>query len=88
MPPSNESPNGMTTASVQANNPFQGWLNRIVAGAGITSALGDFCYETTTVILSVFLVLFGLPPAVFVFVMWPSELFQRVTKAALQAAKI
>ena len=31
------------------------WLNRTVAGAGITSALGDFCYETTTVILPGFL---------------------------------
>lgn len=24
-------------------------LNRTVIGAGVTSALGDFCYETTTV---------------------------------------
>lgn len=24
-----------------------GWLNRTVLGAGVTSALGDFCYETT-----------------------------------------
>lgn len=28
---------------------FKGWMNRTVAGAGITSALGDFCYETITV---------------------------------------
>ena len=27
------------------------WLNATVVGAGVTSALGDFCYETTTVIL-------------------------------------
>ncbi len=42
----------------------QGWLNRTVAGAGVTSALGDFCYETTTVILPGFLAVLGLPAAV------------------------
>ncbi|WP_454872109.1 MFS transporter [Paraburkholderia xenovorans] len=41
----------------------QGWLNRTVAGAGITSALGDFCYETTTVILPGFLAALGIPAA-------------------------
>ncbi|WP_223264606.1 MFS transporter, partial [Sulfuriferula plumbiphila] len=40
-----------------------GWLNRTVAGAGITSALGDFCYETTTVILPGFLAVLGIPAA-------------------------
>jgi Arabinose efflux permease len=40
-----------------------GWLNRTVAGAGITSALGDFCYETTTVILPGFLAALGIPAA-------------------------
>ena len=40
-----------------------GWLNRTVAGAGITSALGDFCYETTTVILPGFLAVLGVPAA-------------------------
>jgi len=39
------------------------WLNRTVAGAGITSALGDFCYETTTVILPGFLAVLGIPAA-------------------------
>lgn len=42
----------------------QRWLNRTVAGAGITSALGDFCYETTTVILPGFLAVLGAPAAV------------------------
>ena len=42
------------------------WLNRTVVGAGITSALGDFCYETTTVILPGFLAVLGLPAAVLV----------------------
>jgi MFS family permease len=40
------------------------WLNRTVAGAGVTSALGDFCYETTTVILPGFLAVLGIPAAV------------------------
>lgn len=41
----------------------KGWLNRTVAGAGVTSALGDFCYETTTVILPGFLAVLGIPAA-------------------------
>jgi len=44
--------------------PPKGWLNRTVAGVGITSALGDFCYETTTVILPGFLAVLGIPAAV------------------------
>lgn len=43
--------------------PVQEWLNRTVVGAGITSALGDFCYETTTVILPGFLSVLGIPAA-------------------------
>ncbi|MGP8432785.1 MFS transporter [Paraburkholderia fungorum] len=47
-----------------APGPSQsGWLNRTVAGAGVTSALGDFCYETTTVILPGFLAVLGIPAA-------------------------
>lgn len=42
----------------------QDWLNRTVAGAGITSALGDLCYETTTVILPGFLAVLGIPAAI------------------------
>lgn len=42
---------------------LRGWLNRTVAGAGLTSALGDFCYETTTVILPGFLAVLGVPAA-------------------------
>jgi len=40
-----------------------GWFNRTVVGAGVTSALGDFCYETTTVILPGFLAVLGIPAA-------------------------
>lgn len=40
------------------------WLNRTVVGAGATSALGDFCYETTTVILPGLLAVLGIPAAV------------------------
>jgi MFS family permease len=50
------------TESIESDKPM-GWLNRTVAGAGITSALGDFCYETTTVILPGFLAVLGLPAA-------------------------
>lgn len=44
--------------------PKARWFNRTVAGAGVTSALGDFCYETTTVILPGFLAVLGIPAAV------------------------
>lgn len=46
-----------------SNSRGPSWLNRTVAGAGITSALGDFCYETTTVILPGFLAVLGVPAA-------------------------
>jgi MFS family permease len=49
--------------SKQKSNP-KSWLNRTVGGAGLTSALGDFCYETTTVILPGFLAVLGIPAAV------------------------
>lgn len=41
----------------------QSWFNRTVIGVGVTSALGDFCYETTTVILPGFLAVLGVPAA-------------------------
>lgn len=43
--------------------PANSWLNRTVSGAGLTSALGDLCYETTTVILPGFLAVLGIPAA-------------------------
>lgn len=52
------------TAQETARLPPGGWFNRTVAGAGITSALGDFAYETTTVILPGFLAVLGIPAAV------------------------
>lgn len=52
----------MEAAQAQAEQP-KGWFNRTIAGAGITSALGDFCYETTTVILPGFLAVLGVPAA-------------------------
>ena len=39
------------------------WLNRTVLGAGCISALGDFCYETTTVVLPGFLAVLGIAAA-------------------------
>ncbi|RMK68535.1 MFS transporter [Pseudomonas aeruginosa] len=50
-------------AALETPVAAQGWLNRTVAGAGLTSALGDFCYETTTVILPGFLAVLGVPAA-------------------------
>ncbi|WP_285647821.1 MFS transporter [Pseudomonas sp. NBRC 100443] len=47
----------------QSSTSRSTWLNRTVAGAGLTSALGDFCYETTTVILPGFLAVLGVPAA-------------------------
>ena len=44
------------------------WLNRTVIGAGLTSALGDFCYETTTVLLPGFLAVLGIPAAALGFI--------------------
>lgn len=40
------------------------WWNRTVIGAGVTSALCDFCYKTTTVIPPGFLTVLGIPTAV------------------------
>jgi MFS family permease len=53
----------MEANSVKHETNNQRWLNRTVAGAGLTSALGDFCYETTTVILPGFLSVLGVPAA-------------------------
>ncbi|KZB53136.1 MFS transporter permease, partial [Salmonella enterica subsp. enterica serovar Schwarzengrund] len=53
-----------TTMTTSTDDPPKRWLNRTVAGAGITSSLGDFCYETTTVILPGFLAVLGIPAAV------------------------
>ncbi|MGE4013994.1 MAG: MFS transporter, partial [Alphaproteobacteria bacterium] len=51
-------------SSVEEPPKPKSWLNRTVVGAGLTSALGDFCYETTTVILPGFLAVLGIPAAV------------------------
>ena len=48
--------------SLETEKP-KGWFNRTVVGVGVTSALGDFCYETTTVILPGFLAVLGIPAA-------------------------
>jgi len=59
----NESAVSQPADSIEQEKPKH-WLNRTVVGAGITSALGDFCYETTTVILPGFLAVLGIPAAV------------------------
>jgi MFS family permease len=50
-------------SSAEGGAEPQHWFNRTVIGAGLTSALGDFCYETTTVILPGFLAVLGVPAA-------------------------
>jgi MFS family permease len=54
----------MTDHTISTDTEPKRWFNRTVAGAGLTSALGDFCYETTTVILPGFLAVLGVPAAV------------------------
>jgi MFS family permease len=56
---------GQTVASVAGTAAAapRRWANRTVVGAGITSALGDFAYETTNVILPGFLAVLGIPAA-------------------------
>jgi MFS family permease len=56
------------------------WLNRTVVGAGLTSALGDFCYETTTVILPGFLAVLGIPPAALGFIEGIADAVSSFTK--------
>lgn len=64
-------PNAFSTLTMKIAEPKakqitaaeSGWLNSTVAGTGLTSALGDFCYETTTVILPGFLAVLGVPAA-------------------------
>ena len=51
------------TQSAVEMRPKSRWLNRTVLGAGITSALGDFCYETTNAILPGFFAVLGIPAA-------------------------
>lgn len=51
------------TSTLSPQDQPHGWLNRTVVGAGVTSALGDFCYETTTVLLPGFLAVLGIPAA-------------------------
>jgi predicted MFS family arabinose efflux permease len=65
--PTSTAPEGTIHAHDAPQAPHQKprrWLNRTVGGAGLTSALGDFCYETTTVILPGFMAVLGIPAAV------------------------
>jgi MFS family permease len=59
-----------------------GWLNRTVLGAGLTSALGDFCYETTTVILPGFLAVLGIPAALLGLIEGTADAIASFTKMA------
>jgi MFS family permease len=67
-------------AATSATAALLGWLNRTVAGVGITSALGDFCYETTTVILPGFLAVLGIPAAALGIIEGIADAVANVTK--------
>ncbi len=56
------------------------WLNRTVVGAGLTSALGDFCYETTAVILPGFLAVLGIPAVALGFIEGVADALASFTK--------
>lgn len=69
-------------ATAATTDAPKGWLNRTVVGAGITSSLGDFCYETTTVILPGFLAVLGIPAAVLGLVEGIADAIAAFTKMA------
>jgi MFS family permease len=54
--------------------------NRTVVGAGFTSALGDFCYETTTVILPGFLAVLGISAAMLGIIEGAADIVASFTK--------
>ncbi|MCX8005231.1 MAG: MFS transporter, partial [Burkholderiaceae bacterium] len=62
--------------------PSSAWLNRTVIGAGITSGLGDLCYETATVILPGLLAVLGLPAAVLGLIEGAADALASYTKMA------
>lgn len=60
----------------------RGWANRTVVGAGITSAFGDFAYETTTVVLPGFLAVLGVPAAMLGMIEGVADALMSFTKLA------
>lgn len=77
MPTTNDS----NAAATEPSAPPR-WWNRTVVGAGLTSALGDFCYETTTVILPGFLAVLGIPAAVLGVIEGVADMVASFTKMA------
>lgn len=63
-------------------NRTKSWLNRTVIGAGLTSSLGDFCYETTTVLLPGFLAVLGIPAAALGLIEGSADAMANFTKMA------
>ena len=58
------------------------WWNRTVLGAGLTSALADFCYESTTVVLPGLLLVLGIPVALLGVIEGIADMIASVTKLA------
>lgn len=71
-----------------AGEPAGQSRNRTVAGAGLTSALGDCCHETTTVILPGCLVVPGLPIAVLLLIGADAALDGAFVDGDLAAARL
>lgn len=55
------SPHGTSEDQLGETSTRQSWWNRTIIGAGITSALGDLCYETGNVVLPGLMHALGLP---------------------------
>jgi len=53
--------NGKSTDETAEISTRKSWWNRTIIGAGITSALGDLCYETGNVVLPGLMHALGLP---------------------------
>ncbi len=77
-----ESNNGPVRPPTVTPNQTRRWLNRTVVGAGLTSSLGDFCYETTTVLLPGFLAVLGIPAAALGLIEGTADAMANFTKMA------
>jgi MFS family permease len=75
-------PNSKAAAPTPTYPAPRRWFNRTIVGAGITSAFGDFAYETTNVILPGFLAVLGVPAAVLGIIEGVADAVMSFTKLA------
>lgn len=70
-----------TAAGTEATDPPRlRWFNRTILGAGVTSAFGDFAYETTNVILPGFFAVLGVPAVFLGFIEGIADFIASFTK--------